>query len=109
MKPNLLVVAFAGLLTSVALVAADVATNWENHCASCHGPDGRGETKMGKRLKIRNLTDPAVQAQFTDEDATKAIKEGVKDANGKTTMKPVEELSDDVVKALVAYVRSLKK
>jgi cytochrome c553 len=101
--------AVAGLSLATVAFAADVAANWENHCASCHGPDGRGETKMGKRLKIRDLTKPEVQAEFTDEQALKAILQGLKDANGKTTMKAIEELSEDEARALVAHVRSLKK
>ena len=78
-------------------------------CAKCHGAAGKGDTKMGKKLGIRDLTDPQVQAKFTDEQACKAIKEGVKDESGKTTMKAVEGLSDEDVEALVAYVRTLKK
>jgi cytochrome c553 len=89
--------------------AADAATNWADQCAKCHGPTGKGDTKMGKKLSIADLTDPKVQAKFTDEQAGKAIKEGIKDESGKTTMKPIEGLSDDDIKALVAYVRTLKK
>jgi tetratricopeptide (TPR) repeat protein len=38
-----------------------------------------------------------------------ALKEGLKSDDGKTLMKPFEALSDDEIKALVAYVRTLKK
>ena len=89
--------------------AADVKTNWDNDCAQCHGKDGRADTKMGKLLNAKDLTDPKVQAEFTDAKATQSIKEGVKQ-NGKTTMKAFGgKLSDDEIKALVAYVRTLKK
>lgn len=101
--------AVAGLLLSSTAFAADVAANWENNCTSCHGADGRGDTKMGKKLKIKDLTDATVQASFTDEAACKAIKEGIKDKNGKTTMKAIEGLTDDEIKALIAQVRTLKK
>lgn len=99
----------AGLFLTSTALAANVADNWENNCASCHGADGRGETKMGKKLKIKDLTDAAYQASFTDEAAVKAVKEGVKDKSGKTTMKAIEGLSDEEITALVAHVRSLKK
>ena len=89
--------------------AADAATNWTESCAKCHGTAGKGDTKMGKKLGIKDLTDPQVQAKFTDEQACKAIKEGVKDESGKTTMKAVEGLTDGDINALVAYVRTLKK
>jgi cytochrome c1 len=38
----------------------------------------------------------------------KAIKEGIKDGD-KTRMKAAEGLTEDEMKALVAYVRTLKK
>jgi mono/diheme cytochrome c family protein len=89
--------------------AADAKTNWANNCAQCHGPDGKANTKMGKMLSAKDLTDPKVQAEFTDAKATQSIKEGVKQ-NGKTTMKAFGgKLTDDEIKALVAYVRALKK
>jgi mono/diheme cytochrome c family protein len=89
--------------------AADAKTNWDNNCAQCHGKDGRADTKMGKTLSAKDLTDPKVQAAFTDAKATQSIKEGVKQ-NGKTTMKAFGgKLTDDEIKALVAYVRTLKK
>ena len=64
---------------------------------------------MGKKLGVKDYRDAKVQAAFSDGEAERAIKEGVK-ANGKQTMKPFgEKLSDADVKALVAYIRSLKK
>jgi cytochrome c553 len=96
-------------LAASAAFAADAAANWDNHCSSCHGADGKGETKMGKKLKIRDLTDAAYQASFTDEDIFNAMKVGVKNAAGKVTMKAIEDISDDEMRELVTYVRSLKK
>ncbi|MDO8543985.1 MAG: cytochrome c [Opitutaceae bacterium] len=104
-----LILATAPLTVALSAYAADVAANWGEHCAKCHGEDGKGQTKMGKKLGIRDLTDAAVQAKFTDEQALKAMKEGVKDEKGKQTMKPIEGLSDAEIKALCAHVRSLKK
>lgn len=105
------VMSFALTMAGSALVAyaADAAANWTDHCAKCHGPDGKGQTKMGKKLGLRDLTDAAVQAKFTDEQAMKAMKEGVKDEKGKVSMKPVEGLAEGDMKALVAHVRALKK
>ena len=93
----------------LAIRAADAKTNWDSNCAQCHGAGGKGDTKMGKMLNAADLTDPKKQASFTDAQATAAIKDGVKQ-NGKTTMKAFAgKLSDDEIKALVAYVRRLKK
>jgi cytochrome c553 len=98
--------------TAVALLsvaAADVKENWEKTCAKCHGPDGKGDTKMGQKLGIKDLTDAKLQGELKDDQAFKAVKEGIKDSEGKIKMKPAEGLSDDDIKALVAHVRTLKK
>jgi mono/diheme cytochrome c family protein len=93
----------------LSLRAADAKTNWTNNCAQCHGASGRGDTKMGKMLNAADLTDSKKQASFTDAKAAAAIKDGIKQ-NGKTAMKAFGgKLSDDEIKALVAYVRTLKK
>jgi cytochrome c6 len=95
--------------SAVSLRAADAKANWDANCAQCHGKSGNADTKMGKQLNAKDLTDAKVQAAFTDAKATQSIKEGVKE-NGKTTMKAFGgKLTDDEVKALVAYVRTLKK
>jgi mono/diheme cytochrome c family protein len=109
MKPARIIATIAAMALAVSVSAADVTANWEEHCASCHGPDGKGETKMGRKLKIQDLTNPEYQAKFTDEDIAKAVKNGITTETGKTTMKPIEGLSDEEISALVAYVRSLKK
>ena len=89
--------------------AADAKANWDANCAQCHGKTGAADTKMGKTLNAKDLTDPKVQAAFTDAKATQSITEGVKE-NGKTTMKEFGgKLTADEIKALVAYVRTLKK
>jgi len=88
--------------------AIDVKEVWEKHCIQCHGPDGKGQTKIGKKLNIRDLTDPKVQAEITDDKMRKNIKEGVKDAAGKTLMKPAENVTDAEINALVTHVRTLK-
>jgi mono/diheme cytochrome c family protein len=94
---------------AVSLQAADAKANWDANCAQCHGKSGAADTKMGKQLNAKDLTDSKVQAAFSDAKATQSIKEGVKE-NGKTTMKAFGgKLTDDEIKALVAYVRTLKK
>ena len=100
------VTACAAMVISAS--AADVKENWEKSCAKCHGADGKGDTKMGKKLDIKDLTDAKVQASYKDEEMLKAIKEGIKDGE-KTRMKASEGLSEEEMKALVAYVRAFKK
>ena len=97
----------AGVVTASA---AEVKETWAKTCAKCHGEDGKGKTKMGEKLGIKDYTDSKIQADLKDPDMTKAIKEGVKEKDSdKMKMKGFPDLSDDEVKALVAYVRTFKK
>ena len=104
---TLTVVLMAG--ACVAVHAADAKENWDKSCAKCHGADGKGQTKMGQKMGIKDLTDAKVQEELKDDAAFKAIKEGVKDKEGKMVMKPTEGLSDDEIKALVQHLRGFKK
>ena len=90
-------------------MAEDAKATFEKDCAKCHGADGKGDTKMGKKLGVKDYTDAKVQAELRDAAATKAIKEGLKDKEGKVLMKPAESLDDNQIKGLVAYMRTFKK
>ena len=109
MKKMILFVTLFGLTAALSAKAADAKENWDNLCAKCHGAEGKGDTKMGAKLGAKDFSDAKVQADIKDDAATKAIKEGLKSDEGKTLMKAFDSLSDDEVKALVAYVRGLKK
>jgi mono/diheme cytochrome c family protein len=89
--------------------AEDAKVIYEKNCAGCHGADGKGDTRMGKKLGTKDYTDPKVQAELKDDAAAKAIKEGLKDADGRTLMRPAEGLSDGDIKGLVANMRTFKK
>jgi cytochrome c553 len=105
------------LTMSIAIVAAaafsaaarDAKATFEKDCAKCHGTGGKGDTKMGQKLGCRDYSDAKVQADLKDDAAMKAIKEGLKDKEGKTLMKAAEGLSDSDIKDLVAYMRTFKK
>ena len=109
MKNLLLVSAILGALAAWPVQADDPKAIYEKECTKCHGPDGKGETKMGKKLGAKDYTDPKVQAALTDEAAFKATKEGLKDKEGKALMKPAEGITDDEIKALIAHMRTFKK
>jgi cytochrome c6 len=107
---TLLGIASSVLLVAPAMFGADASDNYAKYCASCHGADGAGHTKAGRLLKVKDLTDAQYQKGFTDEAMFKDLKEGSQDKDGKVLMKPTKDkLSDDEIKALVAYVRTLAK
>jgi mono/diheme cytochrome c family protein len=109
MKRKIFVLAAIIVASASVGTAADASVTWAQNCASCHGKDGSGNTTMGKKLGVKDYRDAKVQAAFSDAEAERAIKEGVK-TNGKETMKPFgTKLSDADIKLLVGYIRSFKK
>lgn len=109
MKKLIAITIAALAIPASTVLAADVKALYEKECTKCHGDDGKGQTKMGKKLNAKDYTDAKVQAEMKDDAAFKAIKEGLKDKDDKTLMKPIEGASDDEIKALVAYMRAFKK
>jgi mono/diheme cytochrome c family protein len=98
------------LICTVALLSArgeEAKVIYEKQCAKCHGPDGKGDTKLGKKAGVKDYTDAKVQAEMKDDVALKAIKEGLQEGD-KVKMKPAENVSDADVKALIAYMRTFK-
>lgn len=94
---------------AISARAADAKEIWDKDCAKCHGADGKGKTKMGEKLGVKDYTDAKVQGDMKDEEMAKAIKEGVKEkGTDKTKMKAFSDLSDADIKALVAHVRKFK-
>jgi len=76
---------------------------FKSKCAMCHGPDGSGNTPMGKRLNLRDLRSSDVQ-KHTDDELTAII------TNGKPPMPAYgKTLSSDDIHQLVTYLRSMAK
>jgi cytochrome c553 len=109
MKKLLVITIALTALTAWTVRAADAKTIYEEQCAKCHGKDGKGETKMGQKMGAKDYSTAKVQEELKDDAAFKAIKEGLKDKDGKTLMKPTEGVSDSDIKALIAYMRAFKK
>ena len=108
MKKATLITIAALAVMMVSASAADVKEIWAKDCAKCHGPDGKGKTRMGEKLDIKDFTDAKYQASLKDEEMFKAIKEGIR-KDDRLRMKAAEGLSDEEMKALVTYVRAFKK
>jgi len=96
-------------VATFSVYAGDAKTLYEEQCAKCHGSDGKGDTKMGKKLGAKDYTDTKVHDGLTDEAAFKAIKDGFKDKEGKVLMKPSEGVSDEDIKGMVRHMRSFKR
>ncbi len=102
------VLALSFLVAMAGSARADSAEMFGKKCAGCHGKDGKAATTMGKKLNMKDLTDPKVQAASTDAQWGKVILQGEKNADGKTVM-PATKISADEAKGLVKYIRTLKK
>lgn len=86
---------------------ADGKEMYGKKCAGCHGKEGKADTSMGKKLSMKDLSDPAVQKASTDAQWEKIILEGYK-ADGKTVM-PATKVTPEEAKELVKVCRSFKK
>ena len=81
--------------------AGDGEALYGEHCATCHGADGRADTPVGKALKVPSLVDP----KWTSADAAEALATAFH-ANPKH--KAVEsKVSDDELRAIAAHVAKL--
>ena len=78
-----------------------------DRCAVCHGPDGSGQTGVGRNLypKVPALRLPQTQS-LTDGEIRYIIRNGVRLTGMPGWAKPHDEQSDDSWK-LVLFVRSL--
>ncbi len=98
----------AGLIAVGSAFAASPAENYENQCAKCHGADGKGQTKVGKRLNLRDMTTEAYKKELDDAKALASLKEGIKKDGKEIKKSYASEFSDADLKGLIAYVRTLK-
>ncbi|MFP5260476.1 MAG: c-type cytochrome [Blastocatellia bacterium] len=87
---------------AAAASGADAAALFAaNKCTGCHGPDGKGNPNI---KDVPNFTDAAWQKKTTDEEMIKTINDGHKPMPAYK-----DKLSQEQIKALVAYVRSFAK
>ena len=105
-----IVLASLSALVLPSLSRADESKEaWTKHCAKCHGADGRGDTRVGRKQNIKSLVSPEQQSKLSDAAMLKAITEGTRDADGDEKMPPFKDkLSAEQRTALVAFIRNLK-
>jgi len=82
---------------------AQGAADFKAKCQACHGPDGKGDTAMGKKFGLKDLGSADVQGK-SDADLNGII------TKGKDKMPAYgEKLSKEQIDGLVKYIRSLKQ
>jgi mono/diheme cytochrome c family protein len=97
------------LFGAVAVARADDAATaklYKSQCSTCHGKDGKGQTTAGKAAGVKDWTDGKTLKAVTDDQFIDQVRKGKKGDDGKEKMPPFKKLTDDQVKALIAYIRS---
>jgi cytochrome c6 len=103
LRTSIAMLAFAMIFSTWSAAQNAGADLFKSKCAMCHGPDGKGETAMGKKLGLRDLGSADVQKQ-SDADLTGTI------TKGKNKMPAYDgKLSADQIGDLVKFIRTLKK
>lgn len=106
-RPSLVLALVTTVLAfgSLPVARADAKVLFTTHCMSCHGPDGKARTPVGRKLGVKDLT----ESKTSDEEIERQILEGAKDKQGNQRMPPFKQkLSADDVKLLVGWVKSLR-
>ncbi|HEY7097902.1 MAG TPA: cytochrome c [Terriglobales bacterium] len=99
----LMAVLVVALASSTLALGQGGADTYKSRCAMCHGPDGKGDTAMGKKFGLKDLGSAEVQG-MSDADLNGIITKG-KDKMPEYGSKLSKEQIDDLVK----FIRSLKR
>ena len=93
----------AAVLAMPAFAEDSGADIYKARCLMCHGEDGKANTPVAKMFKAASFSDPAI-VKIPDADRLPIVKKG------KDKMPPfADKLSDDQIKAVLAYIRTLEK
>ena len=74
---------------------------FQEQCVGCHGPDGRAQTDMGKKVGAADLTSATIQQQ-SDSKLETVIKDGKEKMPAFNS-----KLSDDEIRSVLQYVRQM--
>ncbi len=103
---------------SVVIAADGQALYNSNGCATCHGATGNGDgaaaAAMNPKPRSFGLGDFVYDtdgdgSKGSDADLINIIKNGSAKYGGSPTMPGRADISDDNIKAIIAYIRSLKQ
>ena len=98
---------FVFALALPAMAADDGAALFKTKCGACHGKSGAGDTPIAKAKNIKDLASADIQ-KLTDAELTEMIANGGPKKVAGHNFKN-KGLTDDQIKSLVAFIRTLKK
>jgi cytochrome c6 len=96
-----ILIVFGFMIVARPAMADDVEALYKSKCQVCHGADGKG-SPAGQKLGVKDFHSPEVQKQ-TDAELIEVTKQG----KGKMPAYD-KKLTDDQIKQLIKYIRSLK-
>jgi len=100
---SIAIVSLAVLIAIPGIAQSSGADTFKSKCAPCHGVDGLAATPAGKALKAASFKDPAI-VKTPDAQLIAIIK------SGKNKMPSFAgKLSDDQIRAALAYIRTLQR
>jgi mono/diheme cytochrome c family protein len=78
------------------------------HCSGCHGEQGKGDGPGAANINPKPIdhTDKQYMSSLTDEHLFRVIRHGGAEF-GRQAMPPFPHLSDQEIKDLIAYMRSI--
>ena len=86
---------------SMGFAQSSGAAAYKAKCQTCHGATGTPSPGIAKAMGVKPVSDPEIK-KLTADQMIAAVK------NGKGKMKPIAGLTDEQVKEVVAYFRTLK-
>jgi cytochrome c6 len=96
-----ILIVFGFMIVARPAMADDVEALYKSKCQVCHGADGKG-SPAGQKLGVKDFHSPEAQKQ-TDAELIEVTKQG----KGKMPAYD-KKLTDDQIKQLIKYIRSLK-
>jgi cytochrome c1 len=81
---------------------------YQQHCSGCHGESGRGDGPGAKNINPKPVdhTNKQYMSALSDQHLFAVVRRGGKDV-GRPAMPPFPNLSDNEIKDLIAYMRSI--
>jgi mono/diheme cytochrome c family protein len=97
----LVVLGFMMAARPAQALADDAEALYKTKCQPCHGADGKG-SPAGQKIGVKDFHSPEI-AKLSDEELFNSTKQG----KGKMPAYD-KKLTDDQIKQLIKFIRSLK-